>query len=65
MAHVQAISLFHDPIGMQFTEVTVWLAIAMTLSVFQISKADGEDEKASIFAGCVSVVSDPVIKARH
>jgi len=37
--------------GMQFTEVTVWLAIAMTLSVFQISKADGEDEKASIFAG--------------
>lgn len=62
MAHVQGISLFDAPIGMQFTEVTVWLAIAMTLSVFQISKADGEDEKASIFAGCVSAVSDPVIK---
>ena len=45
-------------IGMQFTDITVWLAIAMTLSVFQISKADEESEKASVFVGCVSIVSN-------
>lgn len=49
-------------IGMQFTDITVWLAIAMTLSVFQISKVDEESEKGSVFMGCVSIVfnlSDP------
>jgi len=40
---------------MQFTDITVWVAIAMTLSVFQISKADDEDEKASAFSGCVFI----------
>jgi hypothetical protein len=47
---------------MQFTDITVWLGIAMTLAVFQISKVDDETEKASAFAGCVSVITGPVIK---
>jgi len=37
--------------GMQFTDITAWVAIAMTLSVFQISKAGDGDEKASAFSG--------------
>jgi hypothetical protein len=45
-------------IGMQFTDITVWLAISMTLSVFQISKVDEESEKPSVFLGCVSIVSN-------
>ena len=40
---------------MQFTDITVWLAIAMTLSVLKISKADEEIEKASVFVGYVSI----------
>ena len=47
---------------MQFTDITVWVAIAMTLSVFQISKADDEDEEASAFSGCVFIVSCLVIE---
>jgi hypothetical protein len=43
---------------MQFTDITVWLAIAMTLSVFEISEADEESEKASVFVGCVLIVSN-------
>ncbi|KAI9507177.1 cytochrome P450 [Russula earlei] len=44
--------------GLQFTDVTVWLGIAMALSVFQISKVDEESTeaipygpKASVFTG--------------
>lgn len=50
--------------GAQFADTTVWLSIAMTLSVFQISKVDEEspetkpgDLEASVFVGCVSPVS--------
>jgi hypothetical protein len=39
---------------MQFTDVTVWLAMATMLSVFQISKADSEDKKASAFTGLLA-----------
>jgi len=55
---VQGYLLAGASIGMQFTDITVWLAIAMTLSVFQISKVDEESEKASVFVGCVSIVSN-------
>ena len=47
---------------MQFTDITVWLVIAMTLSVFQVSKADDEDETASAFSGCVFIDSRSVTK---
>jgi uncharacterized membrane protein len=43
---------------MQFTDITVWLAIAMTLAVLEISEADEESEKASVFVGCVLIVSN-------
>jgi hypothetical protein len=68
VAEYQSVNL---SIGIQFSDTTVWLAIAMTLSVFQISKAAEEGtgitlgkSKPSAPARCASLASHVVVSRR-
>jgi hypothetical protein len=63
-AHIQGTHFPTSLIGAQFADITVWLGIAMTLAVFQISKVPEEGEevipgspKTTVFVGFVLFVS--------